>query len=84
MSLINLIIHSFAIISVFKNAVFFRSAVMIILLSFLTEFLGQISIMMQMLLVLFNIIIFIVSLRENQSALLKSDENILSVKSITH
>ena len=84
MSLMNLIIHSFAIISVFKNVVFFRSAVMIILLTLLTKFLGQISIMMQMLLVLFNIIIFIVSLRENQSALLKSGENILNVKSITH
>ena len=57
---------------------------MIILLTLLTKFLGQISIMMQMLLVLFNIIIFIVSLRENQSALLKSGENILNVKSITH
>ncbi len=84
MSLINLIIHSFAIISVFKNTVFFRSASIIILLSFLNKFLGQISIMMQMLLVLFNIVIFIVSLRENQSALLKSDENILNVKTITH
>ena len=84
MSLINLIIHSFAIISVFKNTVFFRSASIIIILSFLNKFLGQISIMMQMLLVLFNIIIFIVSLRENQSALLKSDENILNVKTITH
>ena len=84
MSLINLIIHSFAIISVFKNTVFFRSALIIILLSFLNKFLGQISIMMQMLLVLFNIVIFTVSLRENQSALLKSDENILNVKTITH
>ena len=67
-----------------KNTVFFRSASIIILLSFLNKFLGQISIMMQMLLVLFNIVIFIVSLRENQSALLKSDENILNVKTTTH
>ena len=84
MSLINLIIHSFSIISVFKYTVFFRSASIIILLSFLNKFLGQISIMMQMLLVLFNFVIFIVSLRENQKALLKSDENILNVKTITH
>ena len=83
MSLINLIIHSFAIISVFKNVVFFRSAIMIILLLFLDKFNGQILIIIQMLLVLFNIIIFVVSFRDDESALLKSHENILNVKTIT-
>ena len=83
MSLINLIIHSFAIISVFKNEVFIRSAIMIILLLFLNKFNGQILLMIQMLLVLFNIIIFVVSLRENENALLRSHENILNVKTIT-
>tara|TARA_Y100001970_G_scaffold8183_2_gene9517 strand:- start:2718 stop:3590 length:873 start_codon:yes stop_codon:yes gene_type:complete len=83
MSLINLIIHSFAIISVFKNVVFFRSTIMIILLLFLNKFNGQILIMIQMLLVLFNIIIFVVSFRDDESALLKSHENILNVETIT-
>ncbi len=84
MSLINLIIHSFSIISVFKYIVFLRSALMIILLSPLAKYFGQVSTVIQILLVLFNIIIFIISFRENESELLKSDKNIFNVKTITH
>ena len=57
---------------------------MIIILSYLTKMLGSIAITLQVLIVFFNLIIFIVSIRENEKALLKSDENILSENEITH
>ena len=84
MSLFNLAIHSFSIIAVFKYVVFLRSTFMIIILSYLTKMLGSIAITLQVLIVFFNLIIFIVSIRENEKALLKSDENILSENEITH
>ena len=55
---------------------------MIIILSFLTNILGLIAIALQVLIVFFNLLIFIVSMRENKEALIKSNENILD--EITH
>ena len=82
MSLFNLVIHSFSIIAVFKYTVFLRSTFMIIILSFLTKALGLFAITFQVLIVFFNLLIFIVSMRENEDALIKSNENILD--EITH
>tara|TARA_B100001996_G_scaffold129262_1_gene98210 strand:- start:293 stop:1159 length:867 start_codon:yes stop_codon:yes gene_type:complete len=82
MSLFNLAIHSFSIIGVFKFTVFLRSTFFIIILSFLTKFLGSITITLQILLVFFNLLIFVVSMRENKNALLKSDKNVLNEKKI--
>ena len=82
MSLFNLVIHSFSIIAVFKYTVFLRSTFMIIILSFLTKALGLFVITFQVLIVFFNLLIFIVSMRENEDALIKSNENILD--EITH
>ena len=59
MSLFNLAIHSFSIIGVFKYTVFLRSTFMIIILSFLTKTLGSIAITFQILIVFFNLVIFI-------------------------
>ena len=84
MSLFNLIIHSFSIIGVFKYTVFLRSTFMIIILSFLINTLGSIAITIQILIVFFNLLIFIVSMRENQKALFKSNDNILNENEITH
>jgi len=84
MSLFNLIIHSFSIIAVFKYTVFLRSTFMIIALSFLAKILGSITIILQILIVIFNLLIFIVSMRENQKALFKSNENILNEDEIAH
>ena len=64
MTLLNLVIHSFSIISIFKYSVFLRSTFMIIILSFLTKILGSITLIFQILIVFFNLLIFIVSLRE--------------------
>ena len=49
---------------------------MIIILSFLAEFLGSITIIFQIFIVLFNLLIFIVSLRENEKDFLNSDQNV--------
>ena len=84
MSFFNLAIHSFSIIAVFKYTVFLRSTFIIIILSFLTNVLGLITITLQFLIVLFNLIIFVVSMRENKKALLESNSNILNVSKITH
>ena len=84
MSLLNLIIHSFSIIAVFKYTVFLRSTFIIILLSFLINILGSIAIILQILIVLFNLLIFIVSMRESQKALIESNKNLLNENEITH
>ena len=62
MSLLNLAIHSFSIIAVFKYSVFLRSTFMIIILSFLSNTLGLIATILQVLIVFFNLLIFVVSL----------------------
>ena len=84
MSLFKLIIHSFSIIAVFKYNVFFRSTLMIIALAYLNSYLGGLTIFLQILIVIFNLIIFIVSLREKEKDLVNSYNNLGSIKKITH
>ena len=84
MSLLNLIIHSFSIISVFKYTVFLRSAFMIIALSFLTNVIGLAALIFQVLIVFFSLLIFLISKRENEKELIKSNENILNDNDILH
>ena len=84
MSIFKLLIHSFSIIAVFKYNVFLRSTFMIIILAYLNPHFGNISIFFQILIVLFNLIIFIVSLREKEKNLNNSHKNIDSVTNITH
>ena len=84
MSLLNLLIHSFSIISVFKYQVFLRSTFMIIVLAYLNVYLGIFSIFFQILIVLFNLIIFIVSLREKESEFKNCHNNLDSITDITH
>ena len=84
MTLLSLVIHSFSIISIFKYSVFLRSTFMIIILSFLTNILGSITIIIQILIVLFNLIIFIVSMRENKEDFLSSDQNVEDEINVLH
>jgi hypothetical protein len=84
MSFFKLLIHSFSIISVFKYQVFLRSTFLIIILAYLNLYLGNISIFFQILIVLFNLVIFIVSLREKENELKSSHNNLSSIKDITH
>ena len=84
MSLFKLIIHSFSIIAVFKNIVFLRSAILIMILAFLTPSIGFLAQSIQILLVIFNLLIFLVSLRENEKEFLSSHLNEKSIKRYTH
>jgi len=84
MSLFNLLIHSFSIIAVFKYQVFLRSTFAIIILSYLNYLFGMLSIFLQILLVIFNLLIFMISLRENSKALEECNKNLLDKTQITH
>ena len=84
MSLFKLGIHSFAIIAVFKSIVFLRSAIFLIILSNLNSFLGTYTLSMQIALVVFNLLIYVVSLREDKKSLKKSHLNKKDVLVITH
>ncbi len=84
MSLIKLIIHSFSIIAVFKYNVFIRSTLMLILLAYLNSYLGNLTILFQVLILVFNLIIFIISRREQEKDLLNSHNNLDNVKKILH
>ena len=83
MSLFKLIIHSLSIIAVFKYKVFLRSTLMLIILVFLNSYLGNIAVFSQILIVVFNLIIFTVSLREQEKNLLNSHNNLDNIKKIT-
>ena len=84
MSLFKLIIHSLSIIAVFKYQVFLRSTLMLIVLAYLNSYLGVLTIFFQIPIVIFNLLIFIVSQREQEKDLLNSHNNLSSVKKITH
>ena len=84
MSLLQLVIHSLSIIAVFKYRVFLRSTIMLIVLAYLNSYLGFLSIFFQISIVIFNLLIFIVSQREQEKDLLNSHNNLASVKKITH
>ena len=84
MSFLKLIIHSFSIIAVFKYNVFLRSTIILIALAYLNSYLGNLTIFFQFLIVLFNLIIFIVSRREQEKGLLSSHNNLHNIKKITH
>ena len=84
MSLFKLLIHSFSIIAVFKYQVFLRSTFVIIILAYLNSYFGVFSVFLQILIVIFNLLIFTVSLRENEKDLINSHENLRDIKIITH
>ena len=83
MSIFKLAVHSFSIIAVFKYIVFLRSTFFLIFLMFLTKYLGSAVIFLQILLILFNLLIFLASLKENKKALINSHENVLTKHNIT-
>ena len=84
MSLYNLIIHSFSIIAVFKLQVLIRSFFIIIILGYINKFFTLDLVFLQIPVILFCIIIFLVSLRENEKELLKSSENLINIKEINN
>ena len=84
MSLFNLAIHSLSIIAVFRYQVFLRSSIAIIILSFLNNFIGIYAIFIQILLVCFNLIVFIASMREKEKDFLNSHQNFKDKTDISH
>ena len=84
MSLFKLLIHSFSIIAVFKYQVFLRSTFIIIILAYLNPYFGIFSTLLQIFIVVFNLLIFIVSFRENEKGLINSHKNLRDKKIITH
>ncbi len=84
MSLFKLIIHSLSIIAVFKYNVFLRSAFVLIVLTYLNSYIANLAIYFQIFIVVFNLLIFTVSLREQEKDLLNSHNNLSSIKKITH
>ena len=83
MSLFKLIIHSLSIIAVFKYNVFIRSALMLIVLIYSDSYMGNLGIFFQILIVVFNLLIFIISMREQEKDLLNSHNNLGTIKKIT-
>ena len=84
MSILKLVIHSLSIIAVFKFQVFLRSALMIIFLAYLSSYLGDFTIVLQILIVVFNLMIFVLSKREIEEDLINSHKNLQEVKTIKH
>ena len=84
MSIFKLIIHSLSIIAVFKYNVFLRSTIMLIALAYLNSYLGNFATFFQVLIVIFNLLIFATSLREKKEDLLNSQNNLENVKKVTH
>ena len=84
MSLFKLVIHSLSIIAVFKYQVFLRSTITIIALAFLNSYLGNFSIVLQILIVIFNLMIFVISKREIKKDLINSHNNLGEIKNISH
>ena len=64
--------------------VFLRSALMLVLLSYLIPFVGQISVVFQILIVSFNILIFYLSMQSNEKKLLEIDKSKDSTNILTH
>ena len=84
MSIFKLIIHSLSIIAVFKYRVFFTSFVLISLFQYLGILTYTNFLFPQMMIILFNLFVFITSFRESEIELKNSDSNIKNVEKFTH
>ncbi len=85
MSLLNLGIHSLSIIAVFKFDVFIRAAILAVVIYVWRYHIGFLPfVVSELLLIIFNSLIYLVSLRENKKDFLNSGENMGGTKSYTH
>ena len=84
MSFYKLIIHSFSIIAVFKYRVFFISFILFSIFQYMAIFTGINFYSFQIMLILFNLAIFIVSFRESEIELKNSESNVKNVEEFTH
>tara|TARA_A100000164_G_scaffold25562_1_gene20074 strand:+ start:101 stop:973 length:873 start_codon:yes stop_codon:yes gene_type:complete len=84
MSLLNLGIHSFSIITVFKSQVFLRGFILAILIYLFESLFGAATFYLILALLVFMILIYLNSFRENIEDFVKSEENVDNVKTYTH
>ena len=83
MSFKNLIVHSLSIISVFKYNVLIRSILFFfVYLFFIYEKISVITLIPLLLIIIFNLLVFVISRRENLENFRKSNLNILDVKTV--
>ena len=83
MSFFKLVFHSLSIIAVFKYQVYLRSAILLIIFSYLSSILGSAIILPQILIVLFCLVIFSISLKRNNYDYEIRSENLNSINEIT-
>ena len=84
MSLLNLGIHSFSIIAVFKSQVFLRGFILAILIYLFENLFGAATFYLILSLIVFMALIYLNSFRENIEDFVKSEENVGNVKINTH
>ena len=84
MSLLNLGIHSFSIIAVFKSQVFLRGLIFGTLIYLSKSILGNFTIFFILALIAFLVLIYLNSFRESIEDFVKSEDNIDNVKTYTH
>ena len=84
MSLLNLGIHSFSIIAVFKSQVFLRGFILTIFIFLFKNLLGAATLYLILYLIAFMALIYLNSFRENIEDFVKSEENVDNVKTNTH
>ena len=81
MNLFNLLIHAFSIIAVFKFSAFIRTAIFSVFIYVFRYQIGFLPfILIMLLLIIFNILILLISFRENISELNNSLENIDNIE----
>ena len=69
---------------VFRNMVFVRSLLLILLVHLFSVHLGIFAIVTQITLITFCFFVFLVSLRENTKEFNESEQNLLNIEKITH
>jgi hypothetical protein len=84
MSLFKLVVHSFSIIAVFKYRVFLNSLILLTSVHYLGISIKYNFLLFQILIILFNISVFVVSFRESKKELENSMHDITNIENLTH
>ena len=84
MSFLNLGIHAFSIIAVFKSQVFLRGFILAIFIFLFENLFGAATFFLILSLITFLALIYLNSFRENIEDFVKSEENVDNVKTYTH
>jgi polyisoprenyl-phosphate glycosyltransferase len=84
MSLFRLIIHSLSIIAVFKYRVFILTLSLLVLTHYLGFLIKFDFLFFQIIIVLFAILVFVISFRENEKELENSQLDVVNTEELTH